>query len=535
MPMPPPGAPSAPGAPGSPGTAGPAGRAGSPASGRPSRRRRYLWLAAGTAVSLFAVHGNWDIPLAAWVYAVFLLRFTRTGGAAAGTAWMVGVASLGLAFWFWQADVFSPPMLLLAAALALIEAVPFVLDRLAAPRLARRGALAASLVFPAATAATEFLTASLSPLGTIYGVLGGTQHGNLPLIQIASVTGVYGVSFLVAWFAAVAAHAWETGWGAPRTRRLVVVYTAVLALVLSFGGARLGFAPPSSPTVRVAGVTLAEETWDTRVSAAFTEFDSLEAIVAADRGRVREVFAPIHDELLRATEREARAGARLVVWSESAAHTREEDKGALLEQVAAVAREHRVYVQIGVSVYIHEKPYMRNQTVLVTPEGETAWTYDKAHPIPVLEPYDAGSGETPVADTPFGRLATAICYDVDFPQTLRQAGAQGAGIVLLPSNEWEGIRKLHAERALFRAVEGGFSLVRPVNRGQSTAVDHQGRTIATTDYFDTGEQAMVAEVPTAGATTVYSRVGDLFSWLCLAGLLVLLALAARSRARRHGG
>ncbi|MDA0564340.1 nitrilase [Streptomonospora sp. S1-112] len=516
------------------GTAG-TGAAAPPPPERPSRTRRHLWLAAGTALSLFAVHANWDIPLAAWLYAIPLLRFTRTGGPVAGAAWMLGVAALGLAFWFWQADVFSPPMLLLAAALALIEAAPFVLDRLAAPRLARRGALAATLVFPAATVAAEFLTATLSPLGTIYGVLGGTQHGSLPLIQIASVTGVYGVSFLVAWFAAVAAHVWETGFGAPRTRRLVVAYTAVLALVLTFGGARLAFAPPSSPTVRIAAVTLAQESWDTKVGAAFTEFDSLEAIVGADRARVREVFAPIHSELLRATEREARAGARLVVWSESAAHTREEDKGALLEQVAAVAREHGVYVQIGVSVYIQEEPHMRNETVLVTPEGETAWTYEKAHPIPVLEPYDAGPGDTPVADTPFGRLATAICYDVDFPQTLRQAGAQGAGIVLLPSNEWEGLRELHAERAVFRSVEGGYSLVRAVNRGQSTTVDHQGRVIAATDYFDTAEQVMVAEVPTGHVPTVYSRVGDLFSWLCLAGLLGLLVMAARARAPRHGG
>jgi apolipoprotein N-acyltransferase len=488
-----------------------------------------VWLAVGALLSLVAVHSAWDVPLAAWLYPLFLLRFTRTGRPLAGAAWMWGVAVVGAVFWIWRADVLSPALLPIAVLLGTVKAVPYVVDRLVATRLSGGGGLAATLVFPAAEAGVEMLMATYGPTGAIYGVLGTTQHAALPLIQTASVTGVYGVSFLVAWCSSVAVHVWAHGGRWPLVRRPVCVYAGVLALVLALGGARLAFAPPSSETVRVAGISLSRSSWDAEVVPAFREFDSLETLVAADRDRVREVFAPIHDELLALTEREAAAGADLVVWTESAAHTREEDKEDLLRRVGAVAREHGVHVEIGVSVYTQRAPHIRNQAILLTPEGEVAWTYDKAHPIPVLEPYDAGPGELPVLDTPFGRITTAICYDVDFPATLRRGADLGADILLLPSNEWEGISRFHAQESVFRTVEGGYAMVRPVNRGRSTAVDHQGRVIAATDYFGTDQQTMVASVPTEGVTTVYGRFGDVFAWLCVLGVAGAAVLAVRRR------
>lgn len=502
---------------------------------RPRTQRRpwtrHAWLLTGTVLSFFAVHSALDIPLAAWLFPLFLIYFARTGRTLPAVLWVWAAALLGAVFWIWRAEVLSPPMLLIAVLLGTVQTVPFLIDRLAAPRLEPWSALTSTLVFPAAKVVTEYALASLSPLGGIYGILGTTQHDNLALIQTASVTGVYGVSFLVAWFAAVGAHALLWSSGPRRIPRPVVVYACVLGCVLSAGGARLALAPPDSDTVRVAGVSLSERSWDEKVSPAFERFDSLEEIVTSDPAKVRRTFAPINRELLDLSAREARAGAEVIVWSESAGFTLEKNRDRFLRDVQDVAREHGVYIEAGVSVYTEQAPNIRNQAILVTPAGKTAWIYDKSHPIPVLEPYDAGPGELPVEDTPFGRLSTAICYDVDFPGTMRQGAERGADIMLLPSNEWEGIKKLHAERALFRAVEGGYSLVRPVSRGHSTVTDHQGRALATSDYFDTNGDPMVASVPAKGVTTVYGRIGDTFAWLCITATVVLSACAVARR--RH--
>ena len=174
---------------------------------------------------------------------------------------------------------------------------------------------------------------------------------------------------------------------------------------------------------------------------------------------------------------------------------------------------------------------MRNQVMLVAPDGSVEWTYEKSNPIPVLEPYEAGPGVLPTADTPAGRLSTVICYDADFPGLVRQAGAADVDTILISANTWEGIKEMHARNAVFRAVENGASLFRQASRGRANAVDHQGRTLATTDYFTTDQQTLVAYVPTEGVTTVYARIGDTFAWLCVAGLVGLAGTALLRRVR----
>ncbi|WAE74733.1 nitrilase [Streptomonospora nanhaiensis] len=491
---------------------------------------RPAWLLAGTVLSLFAMQAAWDIALLAWVHPVLLLRFARTGRPLPALLGVLGSTTAATLVWLALADLLSPSLILLALPLALAGALPFALDRLLTPRLGEHRPWRASLVFPLATVAVEFAVSVGTPFGTVHGVLGATQASNLPLVQVASVTGVFGVSFLVAWAASAAVLLWERGLSDRAARSVAAGAVGTVVLVATVGGARLVFAPPSSDTVRIAGVTASEDAWE-EVVPTFREYDSLEAIVAADPEEMRGRFAPVNDDLLAGTEREAVAGAEVVLWPESAAFTLEADKEHLVDRVRAVAEEHGVYVNAGMSVYTEDAPHLRNQMVMVTPEGDVAWTYDKSRPIPVLEPYEAGDGVIPVADTPAGRLATAICYDGDFPALVRQAGAADADVLLVGANTWEGIKEMHARNAVFRAVENGASLFRQASRGRSNATDHQGRTLATTDYFTTGQQTMVAYVPREGVTTLYSRIGDAFAWSCLAALL---ALAATGR-RRHGG
>lgn len=84
--------------------------------------------------------------------------------------------------------------------------------------------------------------------------------------------------------------------------------------------------------------------------------------------------------------------------------------------------------------------------------------------------------------------------------------------------------------AVFRAIEQGFNMVRHVSNGLSIAVDYEGRVYGMMDHYQTsGDRVLVAELPTRRARTIYSRAGDLFSWLSLAGLVALAAVAARRR------
>jgi apolipoprotein N-acyltransferase len=133
-----------------------------------------------------------------------------------------------------------------------------------------------------------------------------------------------------------------------------------------------------------------------------------------------------------------------------------------------------------------------------------------------------GDGEILIWDTPYGKIAAAICFDMDFPNLIRQAGEAGVDVMFNPSNDWKEVAPLRVQMAKFRAIENGFSVVRPTSHGLSAAADYQGRVLAITDYFKSEDPVVVAYIPTNGVTTIYSRIGDLFAWLCMAGLVTVI-------------
>ncbi|MFJ9618360.1 nitrilase-related carbon-nitrogen hydrolase [Streptomyces noursei] len=501
-----------------------AGRTPRPGPRTPAARARWAWLVLGTAAHLLAVGGRWDIAAAAWVFPVLLLRFARTGRAWSGVLWLWAANTAAAVFWLAESALFSPTALGGAVALAALLTLPFLLDRLLVGRLRPWAAL---LVFPAAVAGAEFLITLLSPFGTAYGSLAVTQYGVLPLLQLVSVTGSYGIGFLIAWSAAVANLAWErASWRA--ARRAVSTCAAVLLAVVLAGGARLAFLPADGPTVRIAGVTADSAVLQAQKAAYAQATGGPAELVNHPPASLGPAMRAVLDNLLAATRREAAAGAKIVVWPERGVRTLAADEPAAIAAAREEARRSRIYLEIGIGVHTAQAPaYGRNETLLIDPRGTVLWTYQKAHPIPGSETYVPGDGRVPVTATPYGRLANVICYDADFPGMMRVP----ADIMLVPSHDWREYGRAHTRKAALRAIEAGYALFRQDAEGDTAAFDNQGHVLADTDYFTTDRQATVAYVPTHGTTTVYDRIGDTFAWLCLAAVAALLVAGAAAGRR----
>ena len=108
--------------------------------------------------------------------------------------------------------------------------------------------------------------------------------------------------------------------------------------------------------------------------------------------------------------------------------------------------------------------------------------------------------------------------------------------MLAPGYDWREYDPYHTQMATFGAIENGFSLVRQASYGLAMTVDYEGHVLAASDYFTTDPQVMVAYVPMHGVHTIYATIGDLFAWLSLAGLVVLIgvAFARRPKAGKVG-
>lgn len=480
-----------------------------------------IWLALGGLLLVFGP-GKWTIPLAPWIALVFLLHFSRTEGLLVGClgVWLVFFIAVAIAF---RGVIRVPPMTFLGIVtlISTVCTLPFVVDRLLAYRLPE---FVGTLVFPLTYVIVEWINARVNLFGT-WGSLAYTQYGNLPLMQLASLTGLWGITFLITWFGSTGEWVWANGFVWDSVRTEVLVYALVWGLIMLAGGARLALGSRDAPTVRVAGIGWPEGVFDRREVYPLIIDDSLSA---EDLQQARQKLHVLHERLLEDSRREARAGAKIVAWTETSTIMFAEDSPAWIGEAQQLAKEEGVYLLMGVAMIHRERlqPRADNLACLITPQGEVAFTYRKEHDIPPdLALTLLGKEGILTHDSPYGRIAAAICMDLDFPSYIRQAGQARSDILIAPYGDWETIKDLHAEMAAFRAVENGFSLIRPARGGVSTASDPFGRVLATMDEFSAKQRIMVAQVPISGVSTIYARFGDWFAWLCASGLLAACAAA----------
>ncbi|GET34334.1 apolipoprotein N-acyltransferase [Prolixibacter bellariivorans] len=494
-----------------------------------SLTKDFLLLLAGfTGMIGFGL--NWHMAIAAWLTPLFLLAFIRStkvwgfllfflssvvAGSISRTCFVMnGMLSEHIANGLFFGVGYT---------------VPYLIDRLLYRK--QRG-FYTTLIFPAAFVAIEYLVALI--LGT-WGSVAHTQYNLLPFMQIISVTGLFGLTFLVSWFGAVINWVFENREHQVVIRRGMWIYAIVFLLVFLFGDIRLSFFSPQAETVKVAAIT-----GDTDIqkvmkdeSETFQQYKKQGNFDIPDR-----IFSNNQhiENMLDRTRQATNAGAKIIAWNEISLILNRHQVESLLSQVKSIALARKVYI---LTAFLEQsspssaKPF-NNKSVLIQPDGQVGWEYLKSalHPTaeaPIINP---GNFRIPTVITQYGRLGNVICYDMEFPRFIRQAGKQNVDIMLVPSFDWPGITPLHAEMASFEAIQNGFSLLRPNGQGLSAAFDYQGRVLAQMNTLTTDSKIMYADLPIKSATTISPVVGDLLVFLSVLYLFFILGTTVSKRRKK---
>jgi apolipoprotein N-acyltransferase len=393
-----------------------------------------------------------------------------------------------------------PIVLGILAATSLTFAAAVLLARLAFLRLPPSVAVCA---FPSAWTSIEFLTAQLSPHGTFLN-LAYSQVDCLPLLQVASVTGLWGVSFLVTLVPSALAAAWVR-----RAPPVLVAPAVAVVLALGFGSSRLR-TPPSGAPIRV-GLAATDE----RVGVVFETRDPAVA-GAAVRGYADRVA------------RLASLGASVVVLPEKMVGITPESSPQVVAALGDAARDGRVTLVAGLNRVAIAPP--RNVALVYGPDGSLQTEYDKRHMLPGPETGYLVGERPGLFDAHGARWGVAICKDMDFPPWSRAYGRAGVQVLAVPAWDFVVDGRLHSRMAVVRAVENGFALVRTAMEGRLLVTDAYGRVLAEDRTDGKPEALLVASVPPGPGTTFYARAGDWFGWLSVAALVALVA-ASLVRAR----
>lgn len=366
--------------------------------------------------------------------------------------------------------------------------------------LARRGGIAAALAVPVLWVAIECGNTLISPHGT-FGSISYSQMDVLPIVQLAAISGLWGVSFVLLLVPSTLAVLM-----APRLpRRDRVAVGAITALLL---GATLGHGiwrlqAPASASVRIGLVSL--------------EHPIRPALDGAE-GRALEA------RYLAAINQLAADGAQVVVLPETSFGTRD----ASIASFATAAARRRLIVDVGIA-FKGDLRGERNMAMVFGPDHAPPTTYNKRHLIPGFEKqYTAGDDYTMLEGNP--RIGLAICKDMDFHDIGRAYAARGAQLLLVPAWDFSVDGWLHSRMAIMRGVESGFAVARAARSGRLTLSDDRGRVVAEASSEQHDAQ-VVGTLPLRATRTLYTRWGNWFVWLNLAGLLTLLVWAWRPRRR----
>lgn len=485
-------------------------------------RRAFLWLVLAGVLGLFSF-GDWTISLAPWLGILLSIRFMHSQPTLRGYCFL-SLIRMGLAAVFvsqiMPSSLFPASIRYAVIILGSLSAtLPYVADRLIAPHL--KG-VTATLIFPVTYTAWEFVTLALNPMGT-FGALAYSQYGNLPLMQIVSVTGIAGLTFIITWFASTANWIWERPFSWPTTRSGGALFATVFGLLLLYGGARLGIGESNAGTMQVASFSLRGEG------------ANLPALSRTDRAAFREKTRRIHDRYFAETSRQADSGAQLVLWPEAAGICASEDEAALITRGQHLAREKAIYLAMPLFTQkLKRNERADNKLIVVDPAGEVVMEHFK-YGGNLFERSVLGNGVLTTFQTPDATVGGVICWDMDFPRIVSQSGRNGTDILLVPANDWKAVSSTHSNMAVFRAIENGMSLVRHAKNGRSIATDPFGRTLASIDHFTASERLMIAQVPTNGVTTVYSVTGDFFAWMTVIAFLFLSVFAVIESRRAATG
>ena len=487
---------------------------------------------------------KFDLGFLAWIALVPLFCALKDKSLkwAFGLSFLTGISFLmGIFYWINVIGGFEWSHFIL---LGLYFGCYFGLFGLALNFISQKTELPSIFSAPFLWVSLEYIRSHADFLGLPWALLGHSQYLNIPVIQIASLTGVYGISFLI-----------------------VMVNAAVSEVILSWvsrkRGTSIGRRPelfkPGAVVICALGLSLA---YGFRVTANNSASDRIRVTVI--QGNIpqeirweREYLKHNLDRHIALTREAATSdNTSLIVWPETSVQGSLTQDLSLLSTMSALAKETQTHLLVGSAVRPKfgsgefRKRNWFNSAFLISSRGRIAGKYDKINLLPFAEylPYKdifswpeglaskAGSfipgKDYTVFNVNGSKFGVMICWESIFPDLFRKFVKNGANFMVNITNEaWFGETAAPYQflaMTVFRAVENRISIARSANTGISGFIDPYGRILGRVkdgnkDIFVQGYLTM--EIPLSRQGTFYTMYGDIFAYLNLIMTGLMLAVS----------
>jgi len=507
-------------------------------------KKRDILLSLFSGILLILSFPSFDVEVFAW-FALVPLFYSIEGKGLYHSfilGFLTGVISfLGILYWIIVAvHTYGNVPLILSGLILLLLVVYLSLFIGAFAFLTRciqiRSGLRTILFTPVVWVALEYLR-SFFLTGFPWANLGYSQYLNLPVIQMADITGPYGPSFVILLVNATlfgVLHQWSK-----RTFPFKeVILTVVIFLgFLIYGYLKMGAVGRQmiqNPPLKIGLVQ-----------------GNIDQSVKWDESFQKETLK-IYEKL---SFKVAEEKPDLIIWPETATPFFFQDAKEYQPLILDIPKKTNAFLLFGTPSYKIQKGKANhyNSAYLVSPSGEPVGKYDKTHLVPFGEYiplqdllFFIGSLGEGIGDfksgkeifnftLPQGKFGVLICFEIIFPDLCRRFVKRGANfLVTLTNDAWFGRTSApyqHFSMAAFRAVENRVFVARAANTGITGFIDPRGKILKEGGIFT--EEAMSGTIRLSSQKTFYTLCGDVFAWTCAAFSLLLLVNALFQKPKKH--
>ena len=407
---------------------------------------------------------------------------------------------MGRLHWFVYLHAVVSPLL----SVVLTVALAYVFSRIAVysgVQLRTKRNWHSVFIYPILMTAFEYLVLTFSPDGTATS-LAYTQADVLPVIQIASITGTPGITFLVSLFPSFCAFCW-LAYRRQQTPffRAVIISLLIYGFALGYSFYRLYNSSPSA-TMKVGMIVLDEAKHHLNQQAGQ---DQMRAVLT-DYGRAISAMAA--------------TGTNVILLPETAFRLTPTNDSLIMATLQHIAKRAHTRLIVGLADY--SQPVSHNTAVVIDTSGNLLTTYTKRHLVRGFESQFSAGQQMGLFPIDTLQAGVAICKDLDFPGTIREYGQARTAVLFVPANDFRIDNWLHARMAILRGVENGFSVVRVARQGRLTISDSRGRVLREAKTTIGNQAQLLGTVPLAAQTTLFTHIGNGFGLLNLTAAFFLL-------------
>jgi len=359
--------------------------------------------------------------------------------------------------------------------------------------------------FPVLWTSFEFLLFKFSPDGTAASIA-YSQLNMLPLIQIASVTGALGITFMITFIPSSITVGWYFKNKKNQLKYLMLASVIIVASVFLFGFIRMNNGDEKD-RIKVGLVVLNEKLHN------ITDHPDAEKEIKLTNDYAAQI------KML------AAQGSQVVVLPERAINITKITDSTIMSILSNTAKENHVAIVSGYTNFKNDPE--RNSALVINADGKLVTDYNKVHLVTGLESMFTPGKEIGSFNFNETQAGVAICKDLDFPDYIKSYGTDNKGCLFIPAWDFVVDDWLHAHMAILRGVENGFSEVRAARQGRLTISDYYGKVNFEASSAQGNAVTLTGEVSLEHKETFYDKSGDWFAIINVIAALGFIFIAMK--------